>query len=204
MSDKVTMNIDLRNVQEQVEDGVKQAQTMGRKALLTYAGMWGLAYDKAHDLWGEGAKLIDKAEKRGEDIEAEWMKQFNKVQEKPEVKRVVDYVEDQVDHVGKNAKSVVAEVEKFLAQFQPAAGNVQSAMKDVAIEVQAAITEAVVEGYDEMPAKDVVAMLPSFSKEMLVKVREYEAANKNRVTVLREIDAMLETPAEAAEEVIAA
>ncbi|MFO7634425.1 MAG: hypothetical protein R6W76_17885 [Caldilinea sp.] len=204
MSDKVTMNIDLRNVQEQVEDGVKQAQTMGRKALLTYAGMWGLAYDKAHDLWGEGAKLIDKAEKRGEDIEAEWMKQFNKVQEKPEVKRVVDYVEDQVDHVGKNAKSVVAEVEKFLAQFQPAAGNVQSAMKDVAIEVQAAVTEAVVEGYDEMPAKDVVAMLPSFSKEMLVKVREYEAANKNRVTVLREIDAMLETPAEAAEEVIAA
>lgn len=61
----------------------------------------------------------------------------------------------------------------------------QSAVKDVAIEVQAAVTEAVVEGYDEMPAKDVIAMLPSFSKEMLAK-REYEAANKNRATVLRE------------------
>jgi chemotaxis regulatin CheY-phosphate phosphatase CheZ len=203
MSDKVTMNIDLRNVQEQVEDGVKQAQTFSRKAVLAYAGMWGLAYDKAQELWAESGKLLEKAEKRGEDIETEWMQQFNKVQEKPEVKRVVGYVEDQVDHVSKNAKSVVAEVEKFLAQFQPAASNVQAAVKDVAIEVQAAVTEAVVEGYDEMPAKDVIAMLPSFSKEMLAKVREYEAGNKNRVTVLREIDELLEASVEQAEVVAA-
>ncbi|HHY54925.1 MAG TPA: hypothetical protein GYA08_05765 [Chloroflexi bacterium] len=203
MSDKVTMNIDLRNVQEQVEDGVKQVQTFGRKAVLAYAGMWGLAYDKVQELWAESGKLLEKAEKRGEEIEAEWMQQFNKVQEKPEVKKVVGYVEDQVDHVSKNAKSVVAEVEKFLAQFQPAASNVQSAVKDVAIEVQAAVTEAVVEGYDEMPAKDVIAMLPSFSKEMLTKVRAYEASNKNRVTVLREIDALLEAPVEQAEAVAA-
>ncbi len=203
MTDKVTMNIDLRNVQEQVEDGVKQAQTFSRKAVLAYAGMWGLAYDKAQEMWAEGGKLIEKAEKRGEDLEAEWMQQFNKVQEKPEVKRVVVYVEDQVDHVSKNAKTVVAEVEKFLGQFQPAAANVQATVKDVAIEVQAAVTEAVVEGYDEMPAKDVIAMLPSFSKEMLAKVREYEAANKNRVTVLREIDEMLETSVEQAEVVAA-
>ena len=203
MTDKVTMNIDLRNVQEQVEDGVKQAQTFSRKAVLAYAGMWGLAYDKAQEMWAEGGKLIEKAEKRGEDLEAEWMQQFNKVQEKPEVKRVVVYVEDQVDHVSKNAKTVVAEVEKFLGQFQPAAANVQATVKDVAIEVQAAVTEAVVEGYDEMPAKDVIAMLPSFSKEMLAKVREYEAANKNRVTVLREIDEMLETSVDQAEVVAA-
>lgn len=203
MSDKVTMNIDLRNVQEQVEDGVKQAQNFGRKAVLAYAGMWGLAYDKVQELLMESGKLLEKAEKRGEEIEAGWMQQFNKVQEKPEVKRVVDYVEDQVDQVSKNAKSVVAEVEKFLAQFQPAASNVQAAVKDVAIEVQAAVAEAVVEGYDEMSAKDVIAMLPSFSKEMLAKVRDYEVANKNRVTVLREIDALLETPVEQAEAVAA-
>lgn len=203
MSDKVTMNIDLRNVQEQVEDSVKQVQTFGRKAVLAYAGMWGLAYDKVQEFWAESGKLLEKAEKRGEEIEAEWLQQFNKVQEKPEVKRVVDYVEDQVDHVSKNAKSVVAEVEKFLAQFQPAASNVQAAVKDVAIEVQAAVAEAVVEGYDEMSAKDVIAMLPSFSKEMLAKVRDYEVANKNRVTVLREIDALLETSVEQAEVVAA-
>jgi hypothetical protein len=46
-------------------------------------------------------------------------------------------------------------------------------------------------------------MLPSFSKEMLAKVRDYEVANKNRVTVLREIDALLEAPVEQAEVVAA-
>ncbi|HRW49849.1 MAG: hypothetical protein M9936_18725 [Caldilinea sp.] len=199
MADKVTMNIDLRNVQEQVEDGVKQAQTFGRKAVLAYAGLWGMAYDKSKEMWAEGAKLVDKAEKRGEELEHDWLDQFNKVQKNPDVKKVVDYVEDQYDTVSKNAKSVVTEVEKFLGQFNPAAERVETMVKDVIIEVK----EAVIEGYDEMPAKDVIAMLPTMPKELLVKVREYEVNNKGRVTVMREIDAMLESVSEAAENITA-
>lgn len=199
MADKVTMNIDLRNVQEQVEDGVKQAQTFGRKAVLAYAGLWGMAYDKSKEVWAEGAKLMDKAEKRGEELEHDWLDQFNKVQKNPDVKKVVGYVEDQYDTVSKNAKSVVTEVEKFLGQFNPAAERVETMVKDVIIEVK----EAVVEGYDEMPAKDVIAMLPTMPKDLLVKVREYEANNKGRVTVMREIDAMLESTSEAAENITA-
>lgn len=199
MADKVTMNIDLRNVQEQVEDGVKQAQTFGRKAVLAYAGLWGMAYDKSKEMWAEGAKLVDKAEKRGEELEHDWLDQFNKVQKNPDVKKVVDYVEDQYDTVSKNAKSVVTEVEKFLGQFNPAAERVETMVKDVIIEVK----EAVVEGYDEMPAKDVIAMLPTMPKELLVRVREYESNNKGRVTVMREIDAMLESVSEAAENITA-
>jgi len=193
------MNIDLRNVQEQVEDGVKQAQTFGRKAVLAYAGLWGMAYDKSKEMWAEGAKLVDKAEKRGEELEHDWLDQFNKVQKNPDVKKVVDYVEDQYDTVSKNAKSVVTEVEKFLGQFNPAAERVETMVKDVIIEVK----EAVIEGYDEMPAKDVIAMLPTMPKELLVKVREYEVNNKGRVTVMREIDAMLESVSEAAENITA-
>ncbi len=199
MADKVTMNIDLRNVQEQVEDGVKQAQTFGRKAVLAYAGLWGMAYDKSKEMWAEGAKLMDKAEKRGEELEHDWLDQFNKVQKNPEVKKVVDYVEDQYDTVSKNAKSVVSEVEKFLGQFNPAAERAETMVKDVVIEVK----EAVIEGYDEMPAKDVIAMLPTMPKELLIKVREYEVNNKGRVTVMREIDAMLESVSETAENITA-
>lgn len=199
MADKVTMNIDLRNVQEQVEDGVKQAQTFGRKAVLAYAGLWGMAYDKSKEMWTEGAKLMDKAEKRGEELEHDWLDQFNKVQKNPEVKKVVDYVEDQYDTVSKNAKSVVSEVEKFLGQFNPAAERAETMVKDVVIEVK----EAVIEGYDEMPAKDVIAMLPTMPKELLIKVREYEVNNKGRVTVMREIDAMLESVSETAENITA-
>ena len=190
MTDSMQVNVDLRHVQEKVEDSVKGAQDMSRKVVLASIGFWGLAYDWTQDLWKASNELVDKAEKRGEEIEHEWNQQFNKLQEKPEVKKVVDYVEDQVDGVSKNAKSVVAEVEKFLAQFQPKAEEIA---KEVAVKVEE-VVEAVFPGYDELSAKDVVAQLGAMPKEKLIEVREYEIKNKNRVTVLREIDALLVTP----------
>lgn len=192
MSEKTAM-VDLRNVQEKVEDSARTAQDFGRKTVMATIGFWGLAYDMAVDAWKHGNELVDKAEKRGEELEHEWVEEFNKLQKKPEVKKVVDYVEDQVDGVSKNAKSVVAEVEKFLAQFNPS--KVEEAAKDVAIQVQAALTE-ILPGYDELSAKEITAKLPAFGREQLVEIREYEVANKNRVTVLREIDVLLEVPEE--------
>lgn len=189
MTEKAAVNMDLREVQEKVEDSVKQAQDFGRKMFLASVGMWGLAYDKSQEMWKYGWEFVDKAEKRGEEIEMEWSKQFDKLQENPEVKKVVVYVEDQVDVVSKNAKSVVAEAEKFLAQFQP---KVEEAAKNVAIEVEA-VMDAVMPGYDELSAKDIVVKLGDMPKAKLIEIREYEVKNKNRVTVLREIDAMLET-----------
>ena len=190
MSEKTMMNVDLRDVQEKVEDSVKSAQDMGRKFTLATIGMWGLAYDKAYELWDAGMELVDKAEKRGEEMEQEWGKQVDKLQKQPEVKKVVDYVEDSVDVASKNAKSVVAEVEKFLGQFQPKA---EEAMKAVTIEVEN-VMEKVMPGYDELAAKDIVGKLASLPKESLIEIREYEVRGKNRVTVLREIDVLLETP----------
>lgn len=194
MSEKAAMNVDLREMQEKVEDSVKGAQDLGRKTVLATVGMWGLAYDKAYELWGAGMELVDKAEKRGEELEHEFNKQFgkqmNKIQEQPEVKRVVGAVEESVDVVSKNAKTVVAEVEKFLGQFQP---KVEEAAKAVVIEVEN-MMDKVLPGYDEMAAKDIVAKLPGMAKESLIEIREYEVKGKNRVTVLREIDVLLETP----------
>jgi hypothetical protein len=190
MSEKSAMNVDLRDVQEKVEDGMQSAKNVGRKVVLASVGVWGLAYDKAQDFWGAGMGMVDKAEKRGEELEQDFGKRFNKVQEQPQVKKVVGAVEDSYDVVSKNAKTVVAEVEKFLAQFQPKA---EEAMKDVAIEVEK-VMEAVIPGYDEMAAKDIVAKLPGMPKEQLIEIREYEVKGKNRVTVLREIDVLLETP----------
>ena len=111
MNEKTAMNIDLRDVQEKMEDSARPAQDYGRKAVLATIGFWGLAYDKAQDMWKVGNEWVEKAEKRGEELEHEWTQEFNKLQKQPEVKKVVDYVEDQVDGVSKNAKSVVNEVE---------------------------------------------------------------------------------------------
>ena len=190
MSEKTMVNVDLRDVQEKVEDSMKSAQDMGRKFALAYMGMWGLAYDKAQELWDAGMEMVDKAEKRGEELEQEMNKRFDKLQEKPEVKKVVDAVEDRVDMVSKNAKSVVVEVEKFLGQFQPKA---EEAVKAVTIEVEN-VMDKIMPGYDELAAKDIVGKLAVLPKEKLIEIREYEVKGKNRVTVLREIDVLLETP----------
>ena len=136
MNEKTAMNIDLRDVQEKMEDSARTAQDYGRKAVLATIGFWGLAYDKAQDMWKVGNEWVEKAEKRGEELEHEWTQEFNKLQKQPEVKKVVDYVEDQVDGVSKNAKSVVNEVEKFLAQFNP--NKVEEVAKDVVIKVESA------------------------------------------------------------------
>ena len=190
MNEKTMVNVDLRDVQEKVEDSMKSAQDMGRKFALAYMGMWGLAYDKAQELWDAGMEMVDKAEKRGEELEQEMNKRFDKLQEKPEVKKVVDAVEDRVDMVSKNAKSVVVEVEKFLGQFQPKA---EEAVKAVAIEIEN-VMDQIMPGYDELAAKDIVGKLAALPKEKLIEIREYEVKGKNRVTVLREIDVLLETP----------
>ena len=102
----------------------------------------------------------------------------------------MDAVEDRVDMVSKNAKSVVVEVEKFLGQFQPKAEEV---VKAVEIEVEN-VMDKIMPGYDELAAKDIVAKLAVLPKEKLIEIREYEVKGKNRVTVLREIDVLLETP----------
>ncbi len=193
MSEDMTVKVDLRNVQEQIEDNMKNAQTFGRRTVLATVGFWGLAYDYSQHLMKGAMELYEQAEKRGEELEQEWNEQFNQFQKNPDVQKVVHYVDDQVDTVSKNAKSVVSEAEKFLAQFTPA--KVEETAKDVAITVESAI-EGVFPGYDELSAKDIVARLPDMPEEVLIEVREYEIVNKNRVTVVREIDALLETPAE--------
>ena len=146
MSEQMPVDVDLRNVQETVEDSVKKAQEYGRRAYLATIGMWGLGYDKAQDFWKGGMSVVDKAEKRGEELEHAVGQQFGKIQENRDLKKVRGYVEDQVDGVSKNAKSVVAEVERFLMQFQP---KVEEVAKDVKIQVEGML-EAVIEGYDEM------------------------------------------------------
>ena len=206
MSEKMPVNVDLRNVQETVEDGSKRVREFGRKAALAYVGAWGLAYDAAKDMWDNGESLFDKAAKRGEEIEQSWLKNFEKLQENKEVKRVVDYVEDQVDvvmknteGVRKNAEGVVNEVEKFLAQVNPMKG--ETVVENVEIVVEAMVEPFA--GYMDMSAKELIAKLPEMPVEQLKASRAYEVANKNRVTVLREIDMLLEA-AEKPEEVIAA
>ncbi|CAA9454316.1 MAG: hypothetical protein AVDCRST_MAG14-1360 [uncultured Rubrobacteraceae bacterium] len=54
---------------------------------------------------------------------------------------------------------------------------------------QRAIAEVPIEGYDELNVEEIVARLDSLSNEELGRVREYEQRNKNRSTLMEQINA---------------
>lgn len=58
-------------------------------------------------------------------------------------------------------------------------------------ERERAVDAPSLEGYDELNVKQVNAALDSLDVYQLEKLRAYEAANKNRVTILREVDRLL-------------
>jgi methyl-accepting chemotaxis protein len=203
----VKMDVNLRNVQEQVTDSAQQVQSMGNKTLLTYIGFWGLGYDFARDAVEIGKDLIDRAELRGEDMVRELNAQLENYtnQATDEVKKVADRVNSQVEGVsGKitdNTKSMENELEKILSRV----GLSRSEVTATVIEVQEEI-EGLIEpfsDYNEMTAKEIVDKLDGLDEEALKTVRAYEAGTKKRVTVLRETDLRLDAMENAEEPVSA-
>jgi hypothetical protein len=207
MTAKMNFNLDLRNVQEQVDANIKEVSHLSHKAILTYAGLWGLAYDKTQSIFGDSKALFDKAEKRGEELESEWMTELKKLRKNPSVEKYPDMVEERVADVSKVAKNLQSDVKEFVGRYVNPNEAVASA-ENLKIEVEGAVTDAVaavekavesmaeklVAGYDNLAARDVVEHLKGMSRESLEILKEYEGKNKNRVTVLREIDTLLETP----------
>ena len=68
------------------------------------------------------------------------------------------------------------------------AGEEAQIVHDSAEIVQRATSEVPIEGYDEMSVDDIVDRLDGLSGEELGRVRAYEASNKNRSSLLAQID----------------
>lgn len=220
--------IDMRTVQENVEDNAKKARELGHKAMLAYLGMWGMGYDAGKSVYKDGWKWVDKAEKRGEQVEKDLTKLVKAYQKDfpGEVSKLAHTAQETATEVAKDvtgqADKVTKSVQKVWSQYvsAPAAEKVeeigvqatdmaekavvkaQAMVSEVAEGAQAQLAEAqaVVEsaadkiwkGYDELSVKDIAAGLEKKSMKQLEALREYEVANKNRVTVLREIDGRMQ------------
>jgi hypothetical protein len=79
-----------------------------------------------------------------------------------------------------------------LDKVKPGGANGKSAEVDQ-IRIQVEVNEQPpLEGYDDMNVDVVAARIETLDGETLTRVRAYEVAHKNRVTVLREIDAVME------------
>lgn len=212
-------NIDLREAQEKVDNNLRQVRKMSRKALLAYAGMWGLAFDEAATLLKQGQHLLADAQNRGEKLEAEANQRVQNAREGAE-SRMRD-LEAQVDSLQAKIKNRVqrsedkidydleAQVERVLNRLgipsRERIAKLSTEIETLSRKIDQQLTaqprvvtmdsEPVllpVEGYDTLTAKEIVAMLDSLQVADLVEIKRYEEAHENRVTVLREVNQRLE------------
>ena len=198
----MNVNIDLRNLQEQVGENGDQVRKYAHKAALAYTGLWAMAYDSAKSGLEGSKELLDKAEKRGEEVETELSKQYSKYydQAMQEFQKLQGRAGDVVDleEVSKNVTNVVSDNAKVVQE------NVGKVMSKVGLPSRVDVPEVVIEvsvngeevspplpDYEELTAKELVAKFDDMTVEQLQVIRAYEVGAKNRVTVLRDIDERL-------------
>ena len=196
---KVEKKVDLRALQEQVEDNVKTLRTYGRKAERVYLGLLGMAYDRGQAWMTSGKKFIEKAERRGEKVEQELTERVREMREEATREvgslrvRVTDQLDSVVKEVAERGEAVERKVQKVMDQVKTRGANGGVEVAEVKIEVE---EELPIPGYDALRVEEIIAKLGDMSAEVLMKLRAYEAAHKNRITVLREIDSRLESVAD--------
>ena len=104
------MHINLGNVQENVEDGIKMVRRVGRKSVLAYVGLLGMAYDFTVK---DSPDWFAKAEKRGERMEKEVMESVTTWQEELQ-KQMPKQVSDVTDEINDVVEKLQAGLQKFL------------------------------------------------------------------------------------------
>lgn len=193
---KVEKKVDLRGLQEQVEDNVKTLRTYGRKAERVYLGLLGMAYDSSQAWMASGKKFIEKAERRGLKVEKELTERVRELRDEATREvgnlrvRVTDQLDSVVKEVADRGEAVERKVQKVMEQVKTRSANGGIEVAEVKIEVEEQLP---IPGYDALRVDEIIAKLGDMSADVLVKLRAYESAHKNRITVLREIDSRLET-----------
>ena len=195
----VKTDLNLRTVQEQVGDNVQQMRNYSYKAAMAYVGLFGMAYDFGKNAMESSTELLDKAEERGEEMVRELNEQLDKYQSQAvdEAKKLRTRVEDQVEGVTKtiNPEAIQQNMDKVLTRVGINRSDVTATVIDVKSDLQEMVLPF--QGYDELTVKELSEKLSGMGDEALKAVRAYEAGTKNRVTVLRQIDEMLEGAKEA-------
>jgi F0F1-type ATP synthase membrane subunit b/b' len=209
-------NVDLRNVQEQLGDRMKWASDAGRKVVLAYAGLLGMAYDETKSLMERGEKMLDEATERGEKVSETAMSQVKDVRN-----RVEHQVEDVTKTVEGRVEGITTRVRKQMNRTQSMAtkeieGQVKQVLKSLdlpsrdrlnklskeidaltaKIDTQLVVAtegmELPIADYDSLTVKEINAKLDGLSIDELAKIQTYEAAHANRVTIMREMERRLE------------
>ncbi len=207
MNAKGTMNLNLRNLQEQVEDSVKGTRQLGRKAALIYAGLLGLAYDQAKQMLRSSMKLVDQAEERGETIVTELNQRTEELRSQANLQTLKwrDRVDQSIEKATFEATEAVHNVEEMAekaisrmsADKEGAAQELRLAgpmnIEITTVETIEVTLPEPIGGYDALNVKEIAEQMQGWDAALLETVRAYELATKNRVTVLRAVDERMES-----------
>ncbi|MCB0047225.1 MAG: hypothetical protein H6642_13425 [Caldilineaceae bacterium] len=214
----MNLNINLRNVQEQIEENSEQVRKYAHKAALAYTGLWALAYDSARSGLENSVELLEKAEKRGEEVETEFNRQYNRYydQATSEFKKLQERYAGRIDleestnavtrAVNENAKAVQESLSKALSkvgisdldakEIEESVIEVQKAVDDTAGVIKEAMKNPL-ERYDGLTVQDVIGEMDKMTNQELQEVLAYEKAHKDRVTLIRELEERLGMPIDA-------
>ncbi len=129
------------------------------------------------------AQLPQQQQQNFQQLAQQWTEQFQQQQRT---------VQQQAQQQQQNFRQMLQQVMSGYAQMfnVPAshAGEEQQIVHDSAEIVQRATSEVPIEGYDEMSVDEIISRLDGLSGEELGRVRGYESSNKNRATLLAQID----------------
>jgi transposase len=214
-------NIDLRDTQEKMDNNIRQIRDAGRRAVLAYAGLWGMAYDEATTLLDKGKSMLEEAEQRGETMESAAAERVKKVGE--QAKNRLQKVEAQVDSLqgkissraeraeGKVEYDLEAQIERVLDRLGiPSRDRIMKLSEEIEalslkLDAQMAVERGMVVkveaepvmlplvDYTELTAKEIVNLLDKITIAELVEIKRFEEAHENRVTVLREVNRRIES-----------
>jgi len=195
--DQDPVDENVRTTTENLDESVQTVRKVARSAVLASVGLAGLAYDQVKSLWNGGANLLQKAEKRGEQMESDFSQRVTELEErtKSEIQKAKEQtqqnVRQNVDRVVRRTKSEAAETaESTLAETGVATQDqVTELSQDIAV-VEEKVEQLAepLPGYSTMSATAIKERLEGLQRSELEAIREYELAHANRRTLIEAVD----------------
>ncbi|MCC9076497.1 hypothetical protein FKZ61_010290 [Litorilinea aerophila] len=149
-------------IRQRMEERRARVRRLQRKARLASLGLLGLALDTARTACREGQDWLDRAEARGEALEQEL---HTRLQAMGPCGRAVD-------------------------ELLTCLGMAPAARQPAEIPIAPAETPPFPD-YDDLTAPEILQRLDALDADGLARLRRYEAAHKQRVTILRAVDERL-------------
>lgn len=190
-----------------VEENMDSIESTSRKAARTYLGLLGLIYDESMNLFERARDLVSRAEDRGQEVEVQTRREIERYYRRAEeqlmdlrrrfmrtAERTSTAAEDQIETQIENLLTQMGipsrdDVAKLGQRIDELTKEIDAKLLN---SISPAVTEEPFKGYQNLTVREVNNRLDGLTMTELTHVKQYEMAHENRVTILREVDRLLE------------